>query len=83
MTKPVLKRNLVGRRLKAARLKAKPRISQEDLVGKLAARGVYLDRSAIARIETEQRFVRDYEIIKIAACLKIRIASLFEGLEEN
>lgn len=83
MSKPVLTRNLIGSRIKAARLKASPRVSQEELAARLAVRGIYLDRSAIARMERKQRFIRDYEIVKIAACLKVPVASLFIGLEEK
>ena len=83
MSKPVLQRNLIGGKIKAARLKAKPPVSQEELASRLAVRGIYLDRSAIARMELRQRFVRDYEVVKIAACLKVPVATLFSGLEEK
>ena len=71
-------RNVVGPRIRAARLAQTPTVSQEDLTARLAVGGVYFDRSALARIELKQRFVRDYEIIAIAKALKIPVASLFE-----
>ena len=72
-------RNAIGRRIRAARLKQKPPVSQEDLAARLAARGVYFDRSAISRMEAQQRFIRDYEIIAIADALKIPVAWFFES----
>jgi hypothetical protein len=38
---------------------------------------VYFDRSAISRMEKNERSIRDYEIIAIAKALKIPIAILF------
>ena len=70
-------RNIVGKRIRAARLKGKPPVSQEDLAARLATRGIYFDRSAISRMEAEKRFVRDYEILAIADCLKVSVAWLF------
>ena len=71
-------RNIIGHRIREARLKHKPIVSQEDLAGQLAKRGVYLDRSAISRMEQQCRFIRDYEIIAIAKALKIPVAWFFE-----
>ena len=76
---PTGERNVVGRRIKEARLKQKPPVSQEDLAARMAARGVYFDRSAISRMEAQKRFVRDYEIVAIADALKIPISWLFGG----
>ena len=70
-------RNLVGGRIKEARLKSKPPVSQEDLAARLAVKGVYFDRSAISRMEAKQRFVRDYEIAAIADALHVKIEWLF------
>jgi hypothetical protein len=46
-------------------------------VGRLAADGLYLDRTAIARMENNTRFIRDYEVVAIARCLGVSVASLF------
>jgi transcriptional regulator with XRE-family HTH domain len=69
-------RNLVGRRLREIRLKRKPQVTLEDLAGRLAARGVTLDRSAIGRIENRQRYVLDYELKAIADALKVSVVDL-------
>ena len=54
-----------------------PSVSQEDLAGRLAARGVTMDHSAISRVESQTRYLMDYEIIAIARSLKVPISSLF------
>lgn len=70
-------RNVVGLQTRTIRLQAKLPITQEDLVGRLAKRGIYVDRTAIARMENNTRFIRDYEILSIAKCLRVPISSLF------
>jgi transcriptional regulator with XRE-family HTH domain len=52
-------------------------VSQEDLAGRLAAKGILMDRSAISRIESRARYVMDYEISAIAAALRTTVAALF------
>lgn len=69
---------MIGKRVREARLKCSPPVSQEDLAGRLAANGVLLDRSAISRIENESRYVMDYEAMALAQSLKVSIAWLFE-----
>lgn len=71
-------RNCVGPRVRQARLKAAPVISQDDLAGRLAAQGVFLDRSAVSRIESQERYVMDYEATALADALKVSIAWLFQ-----
>jgi hypothetical protein len=36
-----------------------------------------LDRSAISRIESHERYVMDFEAVAIAKCLKVSIGYLF------
>ncbi|MEI6561016.1 MAG: helix-turn-helix transcriptional regulator [Verrucomicrobiota bacterium] len=74
---PAGERNVIGQRIRSARQKCKPRVSQEDLAARLAVRGVYFDRSAISRMEAGLRFIRDYEIAAIADALGVSIESLF------
>jgi len=70
-------RNLIGRRVRQARLRCSPPVSQDDLAGRLAAKGVSIDRSAISRIENRTRYLMDYEISAIARSLKVSVAWLF------
>lgn len=70
-TKKGTARNILGPRLRELRLAAQPPISQEDLAGRLAARGLLIDRSAISRVENQERYLMDYEFLGIAACLRV------------
>lgn len=72
-TKPC---NLVGKRVKEARLKCRPVVSQNDLAGRLAAKEIPLDRTAITKIENQSRKVSDYELVAIARSLKVTVAWL-------
>jgi hypothetical protein len=76
-TRKVQQRNLIGQRVRQARLKSKPVVSQDDLAGRLAGQGIVLDRSAISRIESQSRYVMDYEAAAVARALKISVAWLF------
>jgi len=71
-----LGRNIVGKRLREIRLAAKPEVTLEDLSGRLAARGVHLDRSAIGRIENQKRYVLDYELRALAQALRVSVTDL-------
>lgn len=70
-------RNVIGRRVKQARLAAKRPVSQDDLAGRLAVRGVTLDQGAVSRIENLTRYVMDYEALAIAKCLKVSVGWLY------
>ena len=70
-------RNVVGPRIRHVRRRLVPQVSQDDLAGRLAARGIQLDRSAVSRIENQERYVMDYEIVAIAKCLKVGVGELF------
>ena len=64
----------MGKRIRQARLAAKPPVSQEDLSGRLAAFGVILDQGAISRLEGTERCLMDYELLAIARALRINLA---------
>ena len=70
-------RNLIGPRVRQVRLRMNPEVSQDDLAGRLAAQGIRLDRSAVSRIENQDRYVMDYEAAALAKALKIPVAWLF------
>lgn len=55
----------------------KPPLNQDDLAGRLAAKGVILDRSAVSRIESQDRYVMDFEAAALAECLHVSVAWLF------
>ena len=76
-TADLAKRNVIGAKLRALRLAQTPEVTLEDLAGKLAARGVRLDRSAIGRIENGNRYVLDYELWALAKALRTEPGRLF------
>jgi len=71
-------KNLCGLLIRDARERHKPPLTQDQLAGKLAARGIVLDRTAIAKIESGQRCVYDYELGAFARALGVAVASLLE-----
>ena len=75
-------RNIVGKRIREARLKSKRPISQDDLSGRLAAQGIFLDQTAISRIEKQARYLMDYEVAAIAKCLRVSVAWLYGETRE-
>lgn len=70
-------RNIIGGRLKKLRRSALPRISQEDLCGRVARYGVSLTRTQIAKIESGRRPVMDYELAAFARALQVELVELF------
>lgn len=75
-TKKSKSKNIIGPRVKEARLAFVPELSQDALAGRLAKQGIALDRSAISRIENQERYVMDYEAVAIAKCLKVSVGYL-------
>lgn len=69
--------NIVGARIREARVRLTPEVSQSDLAGRLARGGLDMDRPTITRIENGNRYVRDYEILAMARALKVSVAWLF------
>jgi hypothetical protein len=67
------KRNQTGSRIRQARLRCSPPVSQDNLAGRVAKYGVTLDRSAISRIESQERYLMDYELIAIARALRVGV----------
>lgn len=72
--------NIVGRRVRKARANKKPRLSQDALSGRLAARSVVIDRAGIAKIETGRRYVSDFEVKALAQALGVSVGWLL-GME--
>ena len=70
------KKNLIGSRLK--RLRARLKMSQEALSGKLELQGVYICRGSVSRIEDYSRTVTDIELCAIAEVLGVSPLELLE-----
>lgn len=73
--------NLIGKRLKEARAKARPPMTQAALSKALAKQGVSIDRAGIAKIETGIRGVLDFEVVALAKCLHVTTSWLLRQTE--
>ena len=73
MIKKPRRKNIIGRRLAEARRGCKPALTQDALSGKLARLGIQLDRAAISKIESNHRYVLDYELKALAEVLGVEV----------
>ncbi len=76
MTRGTHEKNIVGRRVAAARGLHKPPLTQNALSVQLALNGIELDRAAIAKIERNHRSVLDYELKGLAQTLGVAVSWL-------
>lgn len=76
----VVKKNIIGSQVKAARFRTKTIVTQQDLAARLAVMGINLDRSAISKIEAGQRMVADYELFAMAKALNVPIGWFFTNV---
>ena len=65
------KKNLCGDRIHQAR--TAQRMSQSDLAARMQVNGVIIEREAISKIETGNRFVTDYELLVFAKVLGVSV----------
>ena len=72
-------KNIIGARVKQARLRHKPQLTQDALSGRIAVYGVHLDRAAISKIESGIRYVLDYELDALAQALDVTVDWLLHG----
>lgn len=70
-------RNIVGKRIRAARLKEVPAATQKDLSARLHLLGVTLSDNSIGKIEKGERPVTDIQALAFAKALKVSISWLF------
>jgi hypothetical protein len=66
-------RNIISQRLRRARLAFDPPLTQDQLSGRLAAKGIALDRVAMTKIESAQRCVFDFELPVLAEVLRVDV----------
>ena len=74
--------NLAGVQIARLRQAAVPRMSQRALADEMQLRGLDLDKNAIQRIESGQRFVTDIELAALARVLGVTLEALV-GTEEQ
>lgn len=73
------RRNLIGRKVQKLRMAAVPKITQEDLAGRLARHGLHLTQPQIAKVESGLRPILDLEVPAFAKALKVPVEVLFES----
>ena len=62
-------KNISGDRIHQARTAM--RLSQADLAARMQVNGVTIEREAVSKIETGDRFVTDYELMVFAKVLNV------------
>lgn len=72
------KANLIGPQVKTARKKCG--YSQEDLAIRMQLNNIEISQKVISRIEKQERFVTDYELIVFSRVLNVSLEWLL-GLE--
>ena len=70
---PASSKNIVGARVQAARLRAKPAMTQAQLAEALSEEGVAIDRAGISKIEIGDRSVYDFEVKALAKVLGVTL----------
>jgi len=78
LKKPV---NIVGERVRIARQRRTPPLTQDELSGQLAAYEVILDRAAVSKVESGMRYVSDFEVRALSKVLGVSPAWLL-GMEK-
>lgn len=73
--------NIVGERVRLARQRRTPALTQDELSGQLAAYGVLLDRPAVSKVENGTRYVSDFEVRALSKVLGVSPAWLL-GMEK-
>lgn len=70
------KSNIVGKKI--YELRKKQKLSQEDLAAKMQLNNIEITQKVISRIEKQERFVTDYELLVFSRVLGVNIYDLFE-----
>ena len=68
--------NISGKNIIKYRKNAIPKMSQRALADKMQLEGIELDKNAIQRIESGQRFVTDIELKALAKVLNVTYSDL-------
>ena len=66
-------KNIVGDRVREARLKHRPPLTQDELSGRLSALGVAIDRAGVSKVEVGLRCVLDFEVKALAKVLGVSV----------
>ena len=74
-------KNISGSRIHQARTVMQ--LSQADLAARMQVHGVIIEREAISKIETGDRFVTDYELLTFAKVLGVSMEWLTGQTSKN
>lgn len=72
------RRNVCGKKVAQLRKAREPRLSQRGLADLLQLDGLDIDKNAVQRIESGQRFVTDIELKALAHVLEVTAEYLLE-----
>ena len=73
--------NICGEKIAQLRKSIQPKVSQRGLADLLQLKGLDLDKNAIQRIESGQRFVTDIELKVLAEVLGTTADDLLQQIE--
>ena len=73
-------KNIIGKKVREARLSSSPPLSQKKLAEKCQLYGFDFDRLTILRIENGQRFVADYEVYALSKVLGKELPYFFDDM---
>lgn len=76
-----VKNNLVGPRVREARLRHSPPKTQAEVAEELQLGGWDISRSGVAKIELRLRKVTDIEVLQLASALGVSVSWLYEERE--
>jgi hypothetical protein len=74
-----VRKNIIGPRVSQARLRSRPRLTQQQLADRVANLGLHIDRAGIAKIEIGLRRVCDFEVLVLAKALNVSVPWLLPG----
>jgi HTH-type transcriptional regulator, cell division transcriptional repressor len=74
------RKNIVGIRVREARNRSKPPITQLELIARLQVLGVIIEQPALSKIESGNRPVTDNEVVALTKALKVSATWLL-GIE--
>ena len=77
------KNNICGEKIYALRKNHVPKMSQRILAERLQIMGIDVDKNAIQRIESGQRFVTDIELLALSRVFKVSCEELIGDYELN
>ena len=71
-----MRKNIIGPRVRQARLRSRHRLTQQQLADRVASLGAHIDRAGIAKIEIGLRCVCDFEVLILAKALDVAVTWL-------